>query len=149
LVSASRHNAWQPDTYLPQSGDRINVIDDEASWAEGGVSLGGGWLPVEFSGVTINSLATDRSSAIDELGNTTWKAPTIDKSRLRLHQREAYRPIELPSLDQPRVACSLDGNWLFLPDQELAASVALQSEILDDRRWHVMDVPNFWTPTLS
>jgi beta-galactosidase len=128
---------------------RINVTDDEAPWTEGGVSLGGGWLPVEFRGVTVNSLDANRSSAVDELENTTWKAPAIDKSQLRPHQRGAYRPIELPPLDQPRVACSLDGNWLFLPDQELTASVAPQSEDLDDRQWHVMDVPNFWTPTLS
>lgn len=128
---------------------RINVIDDEAPWTEGGVSLGGGWLPVEFRGVTVSALAADRSSAIDELGGTTWKAPTVDKGQLRPHQREAYRPIELPPLNQPRVTCSLDGNWLFLPDQELSASVVPQSEILDDRQWHVMDVPNFWTPTLS
>jgi beta-galactosidase len=128
---------------------RINVTDDEAPWSEGGVSLGGGWLPVEFRGVTVNSLDANRSSAIDKLGNTIWEAPAIDKSQLRPHQRGAYRPIELPPLNQPRVACSLDGNWLFLPDQELPASVAPQSEDLDDRQWHVMDVPNFWTPTLS
>jgi hypothetical protein len=127
----------------------INVIDDEAPWAEGGVSLGGGWLPAEFRNVKSNSLSAARASAIDSLGDTIWSLPAIDKIQLRVHQRNAYRPAQLPSLDQPRVVCSLDGSWLFLPDQELEPSAAPQSEALDDLQWHVMDVPNFWTPTLT
>ncbi len=128
---------------------RINVIDNEAPWAEGGVSLGGGWLPAEFRNVKANALSAAGSSAIDALGDSGWKAPVADKTQLRARQRNAYSPGELPPLDQPRVVCSLDGSWLFLPDQELAPSAAPQSEALDDLQWHVMDVPNFWTPTLS
>jgi hypothetical protein len=128
---------------------RINVVDDEAPWAEGGVSLGGGWLPAEFRSVKANALSTSSAAAIDALGDAVWQPASIDKAQLRVRQRNAYRPLELPSLGEPRVACSLNGNWLFLPDQELALSAAPQSEDLDDRPWHVMDVPNFWTPTLS
>jgi Glycosyl hydrolases family 2/Glycosyl hydrolases family 2, TIM barrel domain/Glycosyl hydrolases family 2, sugar binding domain len=128
---------------------RINVIDDEAPWAEGGVSLGGGWLPAEFRNVKVSVLSTASSSTIDALGDAVWTASSTDKKQLRERLRSAYRPADLPPLDQPRVACSLDGSWLFLPDQELAISAAPQSEILDDLAWHVMDVPNFWTPTLS
>jgi len=128
---------------------RINVIDDDAPWTEGGVSLGGGWLPAEFRNLKINVLSATGSSAIDALGDMVWKVPETDKSQLRAHQRNAYLPAELPSLDQPRVTCSLDGSWLFLPDQELAPSAAPQSEVFDDHQWHVLDVPNFWTPTLS
>lgn len=128
---------------------RVNVVDDEAAWAEGGASLGGGWLPMEFRGVKSNALSVGDASAIDRLGDAIWKAPKVDKSQLRERQRQAYLPADLPPLDQPRVTCPLDGNWLFLPDQELGPSVAPQAEILDDGQWHVMDVPNFWTPTLS
>jgi len=128
---------------------RINVIDDEAPWAEGGVSLGGGWLPAEFRNVKANALSVGDSAIIDALGNAVWSAPKIDKEALRTNRRDAYLPAEVHSLDQPRVECQLDGSWLFLPDQELAPSVAPQSEILDDRQWHVMEVPHFWTPTLS
>ncbi len=128
---------------------RISVIDDEAPWAEGGVSLGGGWLPAEFRNVKANALSAADASAIDALVGSVWTAPKIDKRQLRATRRDAYLPAELPVLDEPRVACSLDGSWLFLPDQELAPSVAPQTEGLDDRQWHVMDVPHFWTPTLS
>ena len=128
---------------------RINVIDDDAPWTEGGVSLGGGWLPAEFRNLKANALSATGSSAIDALGDMVWKVPETDKSQLRADQRNAYLPAELPPLDQPRVTCSLDGNWLFLPDQELAPSAAPQSEGFDDHQWHVLDVPNFWTPTLS
>ena len=128
---------------------RINVVDDEATWSEGGVSLGGGWLPAEFRNVKANALSAANSPAIDALGDTVWKTVSIDKRPLREHQRRAYRPAELPPLDQPRVACSLDGSWLFLPDQELGSSAAPQSEGLNDGSWHVIDVPHFWTPTLS
>jgi Glycosyl hydrolases family 2/Glycosyl hydrolase 2 galactose-binding domain-like/Glycosyl hydrolases family 2, TIM barrel domain len=132
-----------------ESTPRINMIDDDAPWAEGGVSLGGGWLPAEFRSVKANALSTGDLSAIDALGDAVWMAPKADKSRLRADRRNAYRPGELPPLDQPRITCPLDGSWLFLPDQELAPSSAPQAEVLDDRQWHVIDVPNFWTPTLS
>jgi beta-galactosidase len=128
---------------------RINVIDDDAPWTEGGVSLGGGWLPAEFRGVKANALSAADASAIDALGGAVWTVPKIDKSQLRAQRRSAYLPADLPPLDQPRMACPLDGGWLFLPDQELAPSAAAQSEVLDDGQWHVMDVPHFWTPTLS
>jgi hypothetical protein len=127
----------------------INVIDDEAPWSEGGVSIGGGWLPAEFRNVKSNGLSAEDASVVDALGNSVWTAPKLDKNQLRNRQRNAYLPATLPSLDQPRVACSLDGSWLFLPDQDLAQSMTPQSEVLNDRQWHVMDVPNFWTPTLS
>lgn len=52
---------------------RINVIDDEAPWTEGGVSLGGGWLPAEFRGVKANALSVGDASAIDALGDAAWK----------------------------------------------------------------------------
>jgi len=132
-----------------ETSPHINVIDEDAPWSQGGVSLGGGWLPAEFRNVKANVLSAGDVSAIDALGNTTWRAPQRDKSRLRASQRNSYLPAELPTLDQPRVSCPLDGRWLFFPDQELAPSVAPPSVALDDSQWHVMEVPHFWTPTLS
>ena len=72
----------------------------------------------------------------------------VGEAPFRERQRQGYLPADLPTLDQPRVTCPLDGNWLFLPDQELGPSVAPQAQVLDDDQWHVMDVPNFWTPTV-
>jgi hypothetical protein len=128
---------------------RINVVDDDAPWDEGGISLGGGWLPAEFRGITVDSLSSSRTSAIDALGDAVWETPKVDKQQLRSHQRAAYRPIELPGIDQVRVEYALNGSWLFAPDQELASTAAPQAETFDDLQWHVMDVPNFWTPTLT
>jgi len=128
---------------------RINVMDEEYPWAEGGVSLGGGWLPAEFRAVKAKVLSAADAATIDALGDTVWKAPETDKIRLRAQQRQAYLPAEISPLDLPRVTCPLDGNWLFLPDQELGPSAAPQAEVFDDGQCHVMDVPNFWTPTLS
>jgi beta-galactosidase len=128
---------------------RINVVDDDVTWNEGGISLGGGWLPAEFRDVTVNSLSSQCTSAIDGLGDTTWQRPRADKQHLRAQQRDAYRPLSFPLPDQPRMEYSLDGDWLFVPDYELTSASEPQSETMDDRQWHVMDVPNFWTPTLS
>jgi hypothetical protein len=128
---------------------RINVVDDDAPWAEGAISLGGGWLPAEFRNIKANALSANDASTIDALGDAVWRAPKTDKIQLRAQQRKAYLPAEVSTLDEPRATHPLDGNWLFLPEQELAPSVTPQSEVLDDDQWHVMDVPNFWTPTLS
>lgn len=128
---------------------RINVIDDEAPWTEGGVSLGGGWLAAEFRGVKANALSAGDASAIDALDDASWKPAKADKNQLRATQRHGYHAAELPPLDQPRITFRLDGSWLFLPDHELGSSVTPQSEVVDDGQWHVMNVPDFWTPTLS
>jgi hypothetical protein len=132
-----------------ESIPRINVIDDEAPWFEGGVSLGGGWLPAEFRSVNASALSAAEASAMDVLGNDVWAAPRPDKAKLRADRRKAYLPAEFPPFHQPRSVCSLDGDWLFLPDQELSPSEAPQTEAFDDGQWHVMEVPHFWTPTLS
>ena len=78
-----------------------------------------------------------------------WVASKPDKAKLRSDRRKAYLPAEFPSFDLPRSVCPLDGDWLFLPDQELSPSEAPQTEVFDDAQWHVMEVPHFWTPTLS
>jgi hypothetical protein len=128
---------------------RINIRDVDASWNEGSVALGGGWLPVEFRDIRIEALSASRSAAIARLGDTVWTPPASNKLKLRAEQRVAYRAASLPALDSPRIEFSLDGKWLFLPEQELATGVLAQAEMLDDSQWHVMDVPNFWTPTAS
>ena len=71
---------------------RINVIDDEAPWSEGGVSLGGGWLPAEFRNVKASALSAAEASAVDILGSDVWAAPKPDKAKLRADRRKAYLP---------------------------------------------------------
>lgn len=127
---------------------RLNVRDDAALWTEGGVSIGGGWLPVQFRNVSVRPLAAhDYAKGLME-GRESQLSPA-DKSRRRTIQRNAYRPMVLEAFKEPRAEFALDGEWLFAPDHELTASAAPQAEDCDDAGWHVMDVPNFWTPCLT
>jgi hypothetical protein len=128
---------------------RLNVVDAEVPWQEGHVSIGGGWLPAEYRSIRVKGLTAQEESAIDAMGEAVWQAPRPDKQSLRAQQRAQYQPLQFADSGEPRVEHSLDGNWLFLPDQELAPNEAPQSVAVDDRQWHIMDVPNFWTPTLS
>lgn len=123
---------------------RLNVQDDSQLWSEGTVSLGGGYLPVEFRQVSVRHLSTTGKVAANRIEQQIWKPASVDKAQLRAQQRSAYRPMVLDASDEPRIEFSLDGNWLFIPDQELAAKAQPQSHIFDDGNWHVMEVPNFW-----
>lgn len=128
---------------------RINVEDTEALWSEGGVSLGGGWLPVEFKDILIHPLTDVDAAAFDKLGKTVFKLPEPDREKKRAQQRSAYKGIHVASIDDPRTEISLDGDWLFMPSQELQKGATPQSAHWDDAEWHVMDVPHMWTPTLT
>jgi len=131
-----------------ESLPRLNVCDDAPLWDEGGVSLGGGWLPVEFQHVSVKPL-TRSDHAADLVGEDVWQPPPVEKIQRRILQRGAYRPLVFNALQEPRAEFSLNGEWLFAPNHELASSAQPQTEVFDDSAWHVMDVPNFWTPTLT
>lgn len=128
---------------------RLNVVDKETPWSEGRVSIGGGWLPAEFRAIDTQALTAEQARAIDAAGDAVWQPASPDKQHLRVEQRDRYRPIRVADSTEPRFEHSLDGDWLFLPEHELAAGVSPESEVLDDSQWHVIGVPNFWTPTLS
>jgi hypothetical protein len=128
---------------------RLNVRDDMPLWSEGGVSLGGGWLPVQFRNVSVKSLSTAGSAAAEQDAERAWLPARTDKAQQRAMQRSAYRPMVLGAIDKPRTELSLNGQWLFIPDQELSSAAQPQEEIVDDSSWHVMEVPNFWTPSLT
>ena len=126
---------------------RLNVVDDAPAWHEGGVSLGGGWLPAEFCNVTVSEISADKPYRDQD--EHVWQAPSVNKAHLRSVQRSAYRPLTLAALGDARTEFSLDGAWLFLPDQEIVSGVDPHAEHVDDGSWHVLDVPNLWTPTLT
>lgn len=128
---------------------RVNVVDSDAPWSEGGVSIGNGWLPTEYRSIRVEELTAKDRRALDALSDAVWQATKPDQESRRAQQRAAYRPIRIADSAEPRSEHSLDGQWLFLPDQELPANAIPQMESADDTQWHVIDVPNFWTPTLS
>lgn len=68
------------------------------------------------------------------------------RRRLRREQRRAYRPCEVPGPTRGRTVVSLDGIWLFLPDQERRPGEQPWSPDSSDRHWHTIPVPAFWQP---
>ena len=144
-MRGNRIHIYVNDETIP----RINVADPEALWTEGGVSLGGGWLPVEFDDVRAGSLSPAATASFTQLGDAVYGPSPLDKSALRRQQRSAYQPANLVFGTEPRSLHSLDGDWLFAPVQELAPNAAPDAAEFDDTGWHVMPVPHFWTPTAT
>ena len=145
VVFGKRLQIYLNDEKLP----RINVVDDDASWMKGGVCLGGGWLPAEFSDLRVKPLTRKDRAAFLAIRDKNWTAPVSDKEALRRAQRAAYTPAKIDGFDPLRTEISLDGNWLLLPDYQLAAGEWPVAPDYDDHSWHVMQVPEFWTPGLS
>jgi len=140
VAAGNRIQIYVNDETVP----RINVVDDAPLWNEGSVSLGGGWLPVEFRDVTVSE-----ASASDSANTAVWQPPGFDREARRAQERAAYQPLTIDKIGPDRTEVPLDGKWLFLPDQELDAGTQPLSPDYDDNKWHVMDVPAFWTPGLS
>lgn len=126
---------------------RLNVADEKSLWNDGGVVLGGGWLKAEYRQLMVSQLSTQVLADLDRIGKEVWTAPVPDREGLRASQRAGYRPLVVSTLTEGRTEISLEGNWLFKPDQELQAGVASPASAeYDDQGWHLIDVPNFWTP---
>jgi hypothetical protein len=144
-VVGNHFQVYINDDKLP----RINVEDQNAPWADGGVGLGGGWLPTEFTDLKITPLTDNDKSAFAAVGNQTWVPPAVDKEALRQTQRAAYTPVKILQLPDVRGEISLDGNWLFMPDQDWAGGSPPTGLDVVDQSWHVLAVPSFWTPFLG
>ncbi|HTJ78548.1 MAG TPA: glycoside hydrolase family 2 TIM barrel-domain containing protein [Rariglobus sp.] len=144
-VHGKRFQVFLNDEKLP----RINIEDKDALWTEGGFGIGGGWLPTEFADVKVSSLTGESLAAFTKIGDDVWAPPAVDEEALRASQRAAYKPAKIDRLPEVRGDISLDGNWLFMPDQSLAASGSPSSESFSDQNWHVIPVPSFWTPTIG
>jgi beta-galactosidase len=128
---------------------RLNVVDPQAQWGRGSVLLGGGWLPTEFSDLQIEPLSDKDKADFLAIADQQWTAPAADKEALRQEEREHYIPVNIASLNSGRTDISLDGNWLFMPDDELPSGEMPFQPDYDDRNWNVIQVPSFWNPALS
>jgi hypothetical protein len=144
-VSGNNFQLYLNDEKLP----RINVTDKDAPWNQGGIAVGGGWLPVEFSDVKVRELSPQDMEKLASVDKQTVTIPQPDREKLRVRQRAAYQPLTVKKLSAPREEISLNGNWLFMPEQNLTANSEPQKNDANDDQWHIMDVPNFWTPTLA
>ncbi len=148
IRAVARENRFQ--IYLDQDKlPRINVEDREPLWQEGGVSIGAGWLPAEFRNPYPRPIPADDAAVLDLAGNRVYSFGSFDAEQKRVRQRAAYKGFHVASIKLPRSEISLDGDWLFLPDQEQRQSGRQEAIDCDDQTWHVMGVPDFWTPTLT
>jgi len=140
VAAVGRHfQIYLNDEPLP----RINITDDQYGWDNGGVALGGGWLPTEFVDFKVSPLTGAALAAFKAVGNRVWEPPPVDKEAVRAKQRAAWQPIRITSLPETRGEYSLEGNWLLMPDHQVDAATATSPGT--DQNWHVMPVPAFWT----
>jgi len=140
VAAEGRHfQVYLNDEVLP----RINLTDNADGWDDGGVALGGGWLPTEFADFQVRPLAGAELAAFQAAGNKVFEQPRADKEAVRAKQRSEWQPARIATLPETRGEFSLDGNWLFMPDGKLDPAAAVTGT--DDQSWHVMPVPAFWT----
>jgi len=140
VTVVGRHfQVYLNDEFLP----RINITDDQNGWDDGGVALGGGWLPTEFADFKVSSLTEEEVVGFKAVGHRVFQASPVDKEAQRVKQRASWQPIRIAKLPEARGEFSLNGNWLFMPDNRQEVATATTSG--DDQNWHVMPVPAFWT----
>ncbi|MCU0858402.1 MAG: hypothetical protein MUC65_08390, partial [Pontiellaceae bacterium] len=109
---------------------------------EPGTGLSANWLAVEKRG---------------DAGEKSWKKylPAVKKDNaaqkeaLRKVQRAEYKKMNIGPAKDGRSVYSLNGNWLFLPDYEADKTLPPQDPAVQDDSWHIMNVPDFWTPVYN
>ncbi len=67
------------------------------------------------------------------------------KEQKRASQRQDYKPVKIKDIEKDnRTAVSLDGKWLFMPDQDITDGAKPYALSESDTSWHILEVPNFW-----
>lgn len=142
-VCGNRIRVFVGDNTLPH----IDVVDKNSSETvpQGEVSLGGGWIETEFDDLNITTLP---DHALENIKDCEFqqKLSEKQKEKKRIQQRATYTPVTVSRLTRSRSEISLDGNWLFMPEYQLKSLEIAVSPKHDDQEWHMMSVPNFWSP---
>ena len=107
--------------------------------------MGGGWIETEFDDLTVTPMADNALKDV-KVAEYQQKATPAEKEEKRRQERAAYTPIKVEALTGSRTDITLNGNWLFMPDYQLANKNKAISTETNDQDWHIMSVPNFWTP---
>lgn len=89
----------------------------------------------------ILSVALLAASALNALSAESWRTEAQ-----RVKDRATYASVVLSDSVSPRQVVDLTGKWLFKPSQELDASQSGSDPKSPDASWHVLDVPQMWTP---
>ena len=122
----------------------IDVTDQNgAAVSHGGVELGLGWLPTEFRNATITPLAATALSGVSDR-EFEQRLTAAEKEQKRQREVAAYKGITVDRLNDGRTDISLNGNWLFMPEQ--ASITHHPTPITQDLTWHIIPVPAFWNP---
>ena len=133
--------------------DQTAAGDFKRTYAQ--VTVGADGLSLAFSrkadgaGTSINWLVVEPR---EQLSASQWARGgseiemSAEKIALRQRQRAAYAPLEVAPIREGRTEVSLDGDWLFLPDYEFPTTQFPQATDADDNAWHVMHVPDLWSP---
>ena len=132
------------------NGSKLPYIDveDKNGWelAETGeIALGGGWIETEFDDLKVTPLAAD---ALDGVSNKelNFAMSPADKEAKRKKERASYKSRKLDKVSGARTEMSLDGDWLFMPTYQLDETAKAIDPAMADDDWHVMNVPDFWSP---
>ena len=124
----------------------IDLVDKNADLVPSGeVALGGGWIETEFDDLTVTPMADDALKNV-KVAEYQKKATPTEKENKRRQERASYTSAKLAALTGSRTDITLDGNWLFMPDYQLDNKDKAVSVQTNDQDWHIMSVPNFWTP---
>ncbi|MFL9483900.1 glycoside hydrolase family 2 protein [Chitinophagaceae bacterium LWZ2-11] len=141
-VAGNRIRVFINNETLP----RIDVEDNNSKLAPAGkVTLGGGWEPTEYDSLSIKGLPDNYLNGTSNKEFTT-SISAKEKEKKRKQDRDAYQPIQVNKIADARTQISLDGQWLFMPTYELEDEEKAVSPNADDKKWHTMNVPDFWNP---
>jgi len=139
-VADNRIRVFLNNELLP----RIDVADKLSNLSPNGkVTLGGSWITNEFDDLSIKAISANELPA----GNVQeYAAITRDKEVQRKQERAAYKPIQITNVGSGRTSISLNGKWLFSPGYEITDDAKAIMPNENDNNWHVLTVPNFWSP---
>jgi hypothetical protein len=142
-VCGQRIRVFVGDEQLPY----IDIVDKNSYVSPvGGVTLGGGWIETEFDDLEVKQLA---ANVLDGQSKKEFGKKLTEQQReaKRVAERANYKPVVVSGLTGARTDISLDGNWLFMPEYQQKEVKGAVGQDVDDSKWHVMSVPNFWNPS--
>ncbi|MCL3780505.1 hypothetical protein EMN47_08890 [Prolixibacteraceae bacterium JC049] len=133
--------------YLNDEKQPRIVSTDTYPMNKGNLYIGGGWLSTEFKAISCRSLNTEEVEAFKaDSVKMTHNLSLAEKETLRKKQRGSYKAIKVKRLKSSRTEIDLAGNWLFMPEQNIAKQNDAINIDASDKSWHVMSVPQFWNP---
>lgn len=142
VCAGSKIAVYLQDEALP----RILCEDKDAPFRSGTVAFGGGYVYTEYKDITLQSCEGNTLDGVSTMPDYlhTITLSKEEKESLRIRNRARYRSFPVPALPDGRTEMSLEGEWLFIPENEVKGDPSLP--LYDDIRAHTMHVPECWIP---